>query len=206
MRWLGKLVWAIAALVGLATIAAGASMMLAGIGTRTPPGNLETRVARTARHALIPAAARNRPNPAAATPDIVREGMEHWADHCATCHGNDGGGDTEIGRSLYPRAPDMRTPVTQDLSDGELFYIIENGVKLTGMPAWGNGTSEGEESSWHLVHFIRHLPKLSDAEIAEMESLNPRGPDAWRAQEEEQRFLAGDNASPSAPAPPAHKH
>jgi mono/diheme cytochrome c family protein len=206
MRWLAKLVWVIAGLVGLATIVAGSWMMRAGVGARTPPGALETSVARTARHTLIPVSARNRSNPATVTPEIIREGMEHWADHCATCHGNDGRGDTEIGRGLYPRTPDMRTPATQNLSDGELFYIIENGVKLTGMPAWGTGTAEGEESSWHLVHFIRHLPKLSDTEIAEMEALNPRGPEEWRAQEDEQRFLAGENASPAAPRPPAHKH
>src|SRR5262245_19857912 len=192
MRWLAKLVWvkvvwSIAGLVGLVTIAAAVWLIQSGVGTRTPPSALETSVARTLRHTLIPASARNRSNPAAATPEIIREGMEHWADHCATCHGNDGGGDTEIGRALYPRAPDMRAPATQTLSDGELFYIIETGVKLNGMPAWGNGTAEGEESSWHLVHFIRHLPKLSDAEIAEMETLNPRGPDEWRAQDEAQR-------------------
>jgi mono/diheme cytochrome c family protein len=206
MRWLTKLVWVVAGLVGLATIGAGVWMLQAGVGTRTAPSALETSVARTARHTLIPASARNRSNPATATPETIREGMEHWADHCAPCHGNDGSGDTDMGRGLYPRAPDMRTPATQNLSDGELFYIIENGVKLTGMPAWGTGTAEGEESSWHLIHFIRHLPKLSDAEIAEMEALNPRGPNEWRAQEEEQRFLAGENASPPAPSAPAHKH
>ena len=206
MRWFGKLVWTVAALVGLAALAIGASMVLAGIGTRRPPGALETAVARTARHTLIPSAARRRTNPSTATPEIVREGMEHWADHCATCHANNGSGETEIGQALYPRAPDMRTSVTQNLSDGELFFIIENGVKLTGMPAWGNGTAEGEESTWHLVHFIRHLPKVSDSEIAEMEALNPRGPDAWRALEEEQKFLAGDTPAPPPAAPPAHKH
>jgi mono/diheme cytochrome c family protein len=129
--------------------------------------------------------------------------MEHWADHCAVCHGNDGSGATEIGEGLYPRSPDMRLPATQDLTDGELFYIIENGVKLTGMPAWGNGTPEGEVSSWHLVHFIRRLPNLSEAELTEMDGLNPRGPEAWRALEEERRFLAGE---PPLPPTPSHKH
>src|SRR5215204_5096493 len=84
--------------------------------------------------------------------------MAHFADHCAVCHGNDGRGDTEMGRGLYPKAPDMRLDATQQLSDGELFYIIEHGIRFTGMPGWRTGTTAGEESSWHLVRFIRHLP------------------------------------------------
>ena len=52
-----------------------------------------------------------------------------------------------MGRGLYPRAPDMRLAATQNLSDAELFYLIENGIRLTGMPGWGTGTKEGEKSS-----------------------------------------------------------
>jgi hypothetical protein len=99
----------------------------------------------------------------------------------------------------------MRLADTQDLSDGELFYLIEHGVKITGMPAWGTGTPEGEQASWHLVHFIRHLPKLSEDELAEMEKLNPRGPAERQALEEERRFLSGTLDEPAA-APPAHVH
>ena len=98
-----------------------------------------------------PRAVRGRSNPVEANDAVFNEGLEHFADHCATCHGNDGSGDTAIGRNLYPRAPDMRTSRTQDLSDGELFSIIENGVRLTGMPAWGDGTPESEQASWVLV-------------------------------------------------------
>jgi mono/diheme cytochrome c family protein len=119
------------------------------------------------------------------------EGMEHFADHCAVCHGNDGSGNTEMGRGLYPRAPDMRLPATQNLSDAELFYIIENGVRLTGMPGWATGTKEGETSSWHLVHFIRHLPKLTAEEVGHMEELTPKSPQAVRQQIEEEKFLQG---------------
>ena len=61
----------------------------------------------------------------------------------------------------------MRKAPTQDLTDGELFYIIENGVRLTGMPAWGDGSPQGETLTWQLVHFIRRMPKLTPEEIRE---------------------------------------
>jgi hypothetical protein len=98
----------------------------------------------------------------------------------------------------------MRRAETQELTDGELFYIVENGIRFTGMPAWGGpGTAEG---SWHLVHFIRHLPKLTDEERAQMEALNPRSPDEWRALEEEDSFLRGEAPSPREPGHGAHAH
>ena len=106
-----------------------------------------------------------------------------------------------MGRGLYPRAPDMRTAPTQSLTDGELFYIIENGVRLTGMPAWGTGSAESEQASWKLVHFIRHLPAITAGELSEMEHLNPKGPDEQMDPDE---FLKGTGAP--AAATPRHKH
>ena len=201
-----KGLWHLFAVVGIALTAAGAWFFQQGIGTRTPPTSVEVTVSRAARIAMIPSADRARRNPESATDDTLRAGLEHFADHCATCHGNDGGGLTDMGQGLYPRAPDMRQSATQSLSDGELFYIIENGVKLTGMPAWGNGTREGETASWHLVQFIRHMPSMTEAELAEMEDLNPRGRAEWHALEEERRFLSGEKPSPpTAPASP-HQH
>jgi mono/diheme cytochrome c family protein len=205
IRILLKLLWNLLALAGLVAVGAGVWLWTAGIGTRSDPTPLETAVARTARSAMIPAGSRDLPNPEPATSENIRAGLEHWADHCASCHGNDGSGETELGRSLYPRAPDMRAAATQNLTDGELFYIIESGVKLTGMPAWGNGSPEGQRDSWHLVQFIRRLPTLSDAEIAEMEELNPRGAAEWQALEEERKFLSGESAMPSTP-PSTHQH
>ena len=205
MTRLLKAVWHLLAFVGLAAVAIAAWLWTSGIGTRTAPGPVETAVSRTARSAMIPPGARALPNPEPATSENIRSGLEHWADHCASCHANDGSGNTELGRSLYPPAPDMRLPATQNLSDGELFYIIENGVKLTGMPAWGTGSPEGQRDSWHLVQFIRRLPTLSDAEIAEMEELNPRSAADWQALEEERRFLAGEVPAPQAPPSP-HNH
>jgi mono/diheme cytochrome c family protein len=117
--------------------------------------------------------------------------MRHWADHCASCHGNDGKGDTAMGRGLYPRAPDMTLAATQDLSDGELFWIIENGIKLTGMPAWGSASEEESNESWGLVRFIRQLPEISQSELRQMRRFNPISREEVERQQEIERFLAG---------------
>jgi mono/diheme cytochrome c family protein len=198
------LILALAA-IGVLTVVTAVALVRSGIGARAEPGRLETTVAKRARSLAIPREARARTNPVAADQAALDEGLSHFADHCATCHGNDGSGDTSIGKGLYPKAPDMRQTATQELTDGELFYIIENGVKLTGMPAWGEGTPESATASWKLVHFIRRLPKLTREEITKMEGLNPRSPDEWRALEDERKSL--ESGRPQEPKPaPAHTH
>ena len=147
-----------------------------GLSARPTPGTLEMRVARTFRGLAIPADVRSRTNPVAPTEEAIAGGRAHFAESCAICHANDGSGDVTIGRGLFPKAPDMRAIETQALTDGELFYIIEYGVRFTGMPAWGDGSAKGEELAWRLVLFIRRLPRLTPDEIAEMEELNPKSP------------------------------
>ena len=97
-----------------------------------------------------------------------------------------------MGKRTYPPAPDMRLPATQQKTDGELFYIIQNGIRLSAMPAWSSGTDRDEQDSWKLVHFIRHLPQLTAEEKKEMEKLNPKGPDDLKEEQEEERFLKGE--------------
>jgi mono/diheme cytochrome c family protein len=205
LKTLSRFLIAALALAGVTAMAAGVWFIRGGISAKGTPGGFETAIARRIRSLAIPSSARDARNPVPPTAQVIASGRAHFADHCATCHANDGSGDTEMGRGLYPRAPDMRLPATQSLSDGELFYIIENGVRLTGMAAWGTDTPEGTQGSWHLVHFIRHLPKLTAAELEEMKALNPRAPDEWRQEEEERRFLeGGGNQKPK--TTPRHKH
>ena len=98
----------------------------------------------------------------------------------------------------------MRQPATQTLTDGELFYIIENGVRLTGMPAWGTGKPEDADETWHLVHFIRHLVALSDEELEQMKALNLVPPSEIQQQLEEERCLKGGGDPPPRSAPHHH--
>ncbi len=193
--------------VALAAVGTASWVVLlrGGISARQEPGAIEARVARSLRGWAIPAEARSASNPVPATPRVLAQGLAHFADHCASCHGNDGSGQTAMGRALYPRAPDLRKPATQELSDAELFYVIENGVRHTGMPAWGGspGTAEG---SWHLVQFIRHLPALTEDEREQMEALNPKSPDEWRAMQEEDAFLRGEQPPPHEAGAEGHGH
>jgi mono/diheme cytochrome c family protein len=181
-------------LIMITVICAAAAIWLrsTGISARPVPGAMEIAMARRARHFAIPEKARSLQSPVLSSPEVLAAGRRHFADHCAGCHGNDGSGQTEMGANLYPRAPDMRLQQTQQLTDGELYYIIQNGVRLTGMPAWGDGTPD-DVQSWHLVLFIRHLPKLTHAEIADMERYNPRSPAEQLEEQQEEEFL---NASP----------
>jgi mono/diheme cytochrome c family protein len=196
-------------LVGVALVGGGVAayaIASSGLSTRVTPSAIETSIALTMRRLATPSAVRGVANPVAASPEVLDEALAHFADHCASCHANDGSGNTDMGRSFYPPAPDMRAERTQQLSDGELFSIIENGIRLTGMPAWGTGTPDGERGSWGLVHFLRKLPSLTPDDVARMETMNPKSPQAFREEEEARRFLAGDDASaPTAPQP-AHKH
>jgi mono/diheme cytochrome c family protein len=183
------------------------SMISRGLSTRVQPAVVEEIIARAMRTLATPRALRDAKNPVQPTPAVLEDGLAHFADHCASCHANDGSGHTDLGRSFYPPSPDMRAARTQSLTDGELFSIIENGIRLTGMPAWSTGTPEGEHGSWALVHFIRRLPSLSPDDLARMEALNPKSPDQFREEEEVRRFLAGEDASGQPPTPqPSHKH
>ena len=196
-------------LVGVAIVGgavAAYAVASRGLSTRVAPSAIETSIALTMRRLATPSAVRSAANPVQPTPDVLEEALAHFADHCVTCHANDGSGNTDMGPSFYPPAPDMRAARTQQLTDGELFSIIENGIRLTGMPAWGTGTPEGELGSWGLVHFIRRLPSLSPDDLARMETMNPTSPHEFREEEEMRRFLAGGD-TPLSPAPqPTHKH
>jgi mono/diheme cytochrome c family protein len=178
----------IAGVIGLVVVY---SITSRGLSAHEDPSRIETLLAHVMRNWATPSAVRDQRNPVQPTDEVIQHALEHFADHCASCHANNGSGDTTIGRNLYPRAPDMRLPETQSLTDGELFSIIEHGIRLSGMPAWGEGTPDGERESWGLVHFIRRLPKLTDDDIERMEALNPKTPAELKEQEEARRFLEG---------------
>ncbi|MBL8914527.1 MAG: cytochrome c [Archangium sp.] len=190
------------ALFGAAGLAALVALMVrGGFSTRTEPSAVEAMLARSAR-SLAMSKSRALMLPAEARQNLASARL-HWASHCAGCHGIDGAGDTDMGRNLYPRAPDMRDVETQRLTDGELYATIKNGVRLTGMPAWGSPGDDDLET-WELVAFIRTLPALDAEARAEIEKNLPRTPHEQTEDEEEADFLRG--ATPTPPHPDPEKH
>lgn len=180
---IGKILLALLVLVIAAAAIVISVAIRDGISARTKPMAIEVMLARSVRHLAIPVTARGRRNPVPLNAVVLQEGRDHFADHCSMCHANDGSGKTEIGQNFYPRVPDMREPATQNLSDGELFYIIRHGVRLTGMPAWGGDDMD----NWKLVYFVRHLPRITPAELEEMKKLNPM----TSQERDEENFLEG---------------
>jgi|SRR3984957_2422406 mono/diheme cytochrome c family protein len=178
----------------IAALAAGVVFVMGarGFSAREMPSAVERWVARRVRSMAAPGGARDLANPVPNSPEVLAQARAHWADHCAGCHANNGSGDTEMGKRMYPPAPDMRQADTQQMTDGELFFIIQNGIRMTGMPAWGGTSAHDEEDSWKLVRFIRHLPQITAQEEREMQSLNPKSPDEIQEEQEEKEFLNGE--------------
>jgi mono/diheme cytochrome c family protein len=192
----------------LAVIAVAAVMLVLqgrGVSARPEPSAIEKSAALFMRGWLTPSTYKGLKNPVSDTEENFVAAREHYADHCASCHANDGSGNTEMGRNLYPKAPDMRLPRTQQLSDGEIFYFIENGIRLTGMPAWSTGTPEGEKASWQLVHFIRRLSKLTPEDLAEMEKHNPTSRAVIEEERKIEEFLKGGEPPPAADPHAGHR-
>ncbi|MEO5864542.1 MAG: c-type cytochrome [Nitrospiraceae bacterium] len=173
----------------------GYQLFMTGFSAKTEPHALEVFIARKIRHLAIPIEARNVPNPIPLSPDVIKESLAHFADHCALCHANDGSGQTPIGKNVNPRVPDLRLPESQSMSDGEIFWVIHNGIRFTAMPAWGEGDPAEDKESWKLVHFIRHLPQLTPEELDQMEALNPKTKNDREEEAAFSQFLQGDDAA-----------
>ena len=169
MRTRSKVLIAVGVIFLVGIVYVGLSIARHGFSAKEKPSRLEEFLARHARKIATPADAKALKNPYPVTPESLAAGRAHWVDHCATCHALDGSGNADIGRNLYPPAPDMRDALTQDLADGELYYIISHGVRFTGMPAWE--AEHSPEETWQLVSFIRRLPNLSPDELKLMENL-----------------------------------
>ncbi|MEO8327440.1 MAG: cytochrome c [Nitrospirota bacterium] len=161
----------------------------------TPP-EWEVKAARFIRHLATPSHFLKISNPVRFSPENLAQARHHFADHCATCHANDGSGKTHMGPNFYPPVPDLRDPAIQAMADGELFYIIHYGIRFTGMPAWGKGLPEEDLDSWKLVHLIRHFPNITPEEIAEMKQYNPLTREEREQQEALDQFLSGEDVVP----------
>jgi predicted CXXCH cytochrome family protein len=154
--------------IAILAVVYGTAVIRRGFSAADQPSAVETVVSRAVRNLGIPSSARSEKNPFMPTQEGLQEARELFTNHCAGCHGKDGNAQSEIGQNFYPKAPDLRLPATQNLSDGEIHYIIKNGVRLTGMPALGTPhVGEDNNSAWRIVLFVRAISQLTPQQRAE---------------------------------------
>jgi len=160
VRTIGKLLL----LPALGALCAGIALTagLVNFSAAKPPGRLEEKLATFALNRSIERYAPKVANPLARSPEALAAGLALFKTHCVSCHGAPGVDPTEGGASLNPPAPGLTLARVQARSDGELKWIVSNGIRMTGMPAFG--ASRSEEEVWQLVAALRRLPRLSPDE------------------------------------------
>jgi len=166
MRFVRDAVITIAVLLIIAVVVVYAAVARGGLSAEERPGAIERSIARRLVRLAVPSDAKQQTNPFASKAETWREAADHFQDHCAVCHGADGRGRTDIGQYMYPQVPDLADPVVQQMTDGDLFYIIQNGVRWTGMPGWKKEHSADE--TWKLVSFVRRVPSLTANDLESM--------------------------------------
>ena len=149
-------------LVGIGIVGAfgwaGYQLFTSGVSAKTDPHAVEVSIARQISHLAIPIENRHAQNPIPLSPDVIKNSLAHFADHCALYHANDGTGRTPIGRNVNPEAMDLRLPDIQSMSNGEIFWVIHNGIRFTARPAWGEGDLQRTRTvgSWSTSFAISH--------------------------------------------------
>jgi mono/diheme cytochrome c family protein len=131
------------------------------------PGSIETFVGNLAYESWIERVAPRRQDPFDANPAAVAVGLDHYRENCVGCHGAPGVEAGELPKGLHPSAPELWKG-SEEMSDGELFWTIREGVRMTGMPAFA--PTHSDEEIWKIVAFLRHLPHLTAEEKAELRS------------------------------------
>jgi mono/diheme cytochrome c family protein len=153
-------------LVALITLALVAVVVIIGftqikLDALQEPGHLETIVMTQAKHLLIRWSSREVIPPATINlQTAIEEGDKLYATDCTMCHGSDGHTPTDSGRWMYPRASDLTSPMVRQYSDRELFWIVKNGIRLSGMPAFAK--VESDENIWNLVRYVRTLQESGE--------------------------------------------
>jgi len=124
------------------------------------PGELETWMASTSLDATLLHDAPHNPNPVALTDQKLLEGVHLFAQNCAICHGSAKGdkAPSPIAKGLYQKPPQFATDGVEDDPEGDSFWKIKHGIRLTGMPSFGYTLKD--QQIWTLALFLKHMDKL----------------------------------------------
>ncbi|MGO8792945.1 MAG: cytochrome c [Terriglobia bacterium] len=133
-------------------------IQFSGCTAHDKPSTVERALANAAKDLVIPMEAENLKNPLTSDEQVVSQGQQIYEQSCAICHGNDGHGQTTLGQGMYPPALDLTSPHVQHWNDSEMYWIIQNGVRMTGMASWKGAINPTD--TWKLVIFVHHLTDL----------------------------------------------
>jgi mono/diheme cytochrome c family protein len=195
-------------LTGLLVVAVGAAIFAASgaynIAALNPPGKIETRLATFALNRSVAKRALAGKNPLTASPQVLREGLAHYKENCVVCHGAPGVDVSELGQGLNPPAPDLTLPRVQARPDGQVFWIVSNGIRTTGMPAFS--PTHKPDEIWKLVAFIRHLEEITPAEQQTLRAAAEEGEHHHEGEETGANAEAKDEQKPAAEKKAGHTH
>lgn len=152
----------VASVFAFLLLVGGAAAFQFNLSALPEPGRMETLLATKGKRLLIRIASRKEiPPPPTDIQTSLTEGDRLFGTDCSECHGYSGRKPTDAGRWMYPRAADLGSAGVQQYSDQELFWIVKNGIRLSGMPAFGR--VESDEHLWDLVHYVRTLRRSPEA-------------------------------------------
>lgn len=200
MKFLSGLIFGILLMVALALVAVETGYF--NMAASTPPGRVEEYWGTKLYVNSMEKRAPDVRNPLADDASVLASGLSHYKENCVVCHGAPGGVEpSELGKGLNPPAPLLDIPLVQNMSDGQLFWTIQHGIRMTGMPAFG--PTHSEEEIWKIVAFVRHLPKLT---TQEREVLREATHEAGHHHEEEKEEKPAETPEPKKEHEHDHNH
>jgi mono/diheme cytochrome c family protein len=186
----------ILALVGVAFIYSG----VYDVAASTPDNGLIKAILETTSDRSIERRAEGIKPPKLDDPQRIQTGLVHYHEMCATCHGAPGVKISEIGQGLNPYPPELAARKRAGEA-GEAFWVVKNGIKMTGMPAFG--VTHSDEEIWAIVAFLQRMPKLSPQEYQAMVQQAGLGEPGIEGEEHEHEH--GEEAHQAQPGAEHHE-
>lgn len=128
------------------------------------PTSVETFAATSLRRVFVPLHAQQVPRPPSVTTSALVDGRKVFRQRCALCHGGSGRGDAALATTFYPPVPDLTGSAMEHWSDRDLFWTVQNGIRMTAMPAWRS--SLNDQQTWDVVAYIRHMSEQNGKNYA----------------------------------------
>jgi mono/diheme cytochrome c family protein len=203
MRFLAGVVVGVLLVVG--GVAAYLSTGSFDASARQEPGLLEKLTAGYAVEKSVAKRAPDSKNPLSINAEVLNSGMSHYRANCVICHGAPGVKPGELAAGLNPPAPDLAdSHLQEEWTDGDLFWIVSNGIRMTGMPAFG--PTHNDQEVWKIVAFVRRLPQLSGEERQYLQQHSAAEEHHHHGGEERSHESGEPEGHSDPPGTPPHKH